>query len=90
MSLLHHRTLLPQPIVVSATRAGDEVPDALRLPRLLRAALELWLCIGLVACLLFPDLRGSDVNFGWWPFWLVLWPGLSRALLAWRDRQAEG
>lgn len=90
MSLLHHRTLLPQPIVVSATRAGDEVPDALRLPRLLRAALELWLCIGLVTCLLFPDLRGSDATLGWWPFWLVLWPALSRALLAWREHRTEG
>ena len=40
----------------------------------LRTALWLWAGCGLVALLLFPELRERSVAIGWLPFWLVVAP----------------
>lgn len=44
-------------------------------------ALWLWLAAGLLACLLFPPLRGRDTLLGWLPFWLVAAPLIDLMLL---------
>ena len=36
--------------------------------------LWIWLTAGVVACLLFPALRGHDPLLGWLPFWLIAAP----------------
>lgn len=88
MSLLRQRVLLP---LASAPSSDSAVTKAqhpgLAACDLLAPLLYLWLCTGLIASLLFPALRGSDPLIGWWPFWLLLWPASSMALLAWCRRQ---
>jgi|GEM_PF-6233987 len=86
MSLLHHRELIAlSPPVREIT--GDAAPAALRLLPLMDQALRLWAWAGVVALLLFPALRGSDPLLGWLPFWLLIWPLLSRGLLWLRFRR---
>jgi hypothetical protein len=84
MSLLRQRVLLPTPFDPAVPRRAARLPAACDL---LAPLLYLWLCTGLIASLLFPPLRGSDPLIGWWPFWLLLWPASSMALLAWCRRQ---
>lgn len=43
--------------------------------------LRRWLCIGLLAVLLIPAARGHNLWIGWMPYWLVIAPALSLALL---------
>ncbi len=48
---------------------------------IMRAALWTWFACGIVALLLFPDLRGHDQWFGWLPFWLVVAPLIDLIIL---------
>lgn len=82
MSLLRHRVLQPLPFATAPRRHEPRLEGrASSACDLLAPVLYLWLCIGLIASLLFPALRGSDPLIGWWPFWLLLWPATSMALL---------
>ncbi len=53
-----------------------QVPD----PRLVRALTHV-ITLGLVLVLLLPAARGYSPLIGWWPFWLVVAPACSLALL---------
>jgi hypothetical protein len=44
-------------------------------------ALRGWLIAGLLALLLLPAARGHHLWIGWLPFWLLVWPACSLALL---------
>lgn len=44
-------------------------------------ALRGWLLLGLLALLLIPAARGHHPWIGWLPFWLLVWPAISLALL---------
>jgi len=37
-------------------------------------AFQWWLQAGVVLTVVFPELRGFDPAYGWWPMWLVVLP----------------
>jgi hypothetical protein len=78
MSLLRHRILLA-PVAPSASAV--DTPSALMPLAVLQSALRLWTWSGLIALLLFAELRGSHALIGWLPFWLLVWPLCSQLLL---------
>ncbi|MFC4729587.1 hypothetical protein [Coralloluteibacterium thermophilus] len=68
-----HRPLLPAPHVPASPA---QAPD----PRLARTLVQ-WLALGLACVLMLPAARGSAEAIGWLPFWLVVAPASSLALL---------
>jgi hypothetical protein len=46
-----------------------------------RAALWTWFACGVIALMLFPELRGRAQFVGWLPFWLVIAPLIDLAIM---------